>query len=125
MRLLLNILWFIFGGWISGSLWIVAGCLFCLTIVGIPWAPSAFRLAGFSYAPFGKELVDWDDGPASCLLNGLWLIFIGWWLALHHLIIAIPLFISIIGIPFAVQHLKLAMASLTPVGKTVILAHEY
>ena len=119
MRLLLNVLWFIFGGWISGSLWILAGCLFCLTVVGIPWAPSAFRLAGFSYAPFGKELIDRDDGPASCLLNGLWLIVAGWWLALHHLVLAIGLSITIIGIPFAWQHVKLAIISLAPVGKAV------
>ncbi|MBS0363991.1 MAG: YccF domain-containing protein [Proteobacteria bacterium] len=125
MRLLLNLLWFIFGGWISGSLWVLAGCIFCLTVVGIPWAPAAFRLAGFSYWPFGKELIDRDDGPASCLLNVLWLLLAGWWLALHHLVIAIPLFVSIIGIPFALQHVKLAMASLTPVGKDVILAYYY
>jgi uncharacterized membrane protein YccF (DUF307 family) len=120
MRLLLNILWFIFGGWISGSLWILAGCILAVTIIGLPWTPAAFRLAGFSYWPFGRVLIDRDDGAASCLLNGLWLVLAGWWLALHHIVLAVPLAISIIGIPFAWQHVKLAAASLTPVGKAVI-----
>jgi uncharacterized membrane protein YccF (DUF307 family) len=120
MRLLLNILWFIFGGWISGSLWILAGCILAVTIIGLPWTPAAFRLAGFSYWPFGRVLIDRDDGMGSCLLNGLWLLLAGWWLALHHIVLAVPLAISIIGIPFAWQHVKLAAASLTPVGKAVI-----
>jgi uncharacterized membrane protein YccF (DUF307 family) len=120
MRLLLNILWFIFGGWISGSLWLLAGVLLAITVVGLPWTPAAFRMAGFSYAPFGKQVVEADDGPTSLLLNILWLVFAGWWLALHHVALAIPLAVSIIGIPFAFQHLKLALISLAPVGKAVI-----
>lgn len=120
MRLLLNILWFIFGGWISGSLWILAGLIFAITIIGLPWTPAAFRMAGFSYWPFGRILIDRDDGPTSCLLNVLWLLLAGWWLALHHVVLAIPLAVSIIGLPFAFQHLKLAAASLTPVGKMVV-----
>jgi uncharacterized membrane protein YccF (DUF307 family) len=122
MRTIMNVLWFIFGGWISGSLWILAGLVFALTIVGLPWTPAAFRLAGFSYFPFGRILIDVDDGPASLVLNVLWLIFAGWWLALHHLILAAALAVTIIGIPFAWQHVKLALASLTPVGKMVVEA---
>jgi uncharacterized membrane protein YccF (DUF307 family) len=120
MRLLLNVLWFIFGGWISGTAWIIAGLILAITIDGLPWTPAAFRLAGFSYWPFGKILIDRDDGPTSCLLNVLWLVLAGWWLALHHIVLAIPLTVSIIGLPFAFQHLKLAAASLTPVGKMVV-----
>jgi uncharacterized membrane protein YccF (DUF307 family) len=120
MRLLLNILWFVFGGWISGTAWIIAGVILAITIVGLPWTPAAFRLAGFSYWPFGRILIDRDDGPTSCLLNVLWLLLAGWWLALHHIVLAIPLAVSIIGLPFAFQHLKLAAASLTPVGKMVV-----
>jgi uncharacterized membrane protein YccF (DUF307 family) len=120
MRLLLNILWFVFGGWISGTAWILAGLILAVTIVGLPWTPAAFRLAGFSYWPFGRVLVDRDFGATSMLLNVLWLILAGWWLALHHLVLAIPLAVSIIGLPFAFQHLKLAAASLTPVGKMVV-----
>lgn len=120
MRTLLNVLWFIFGGWISGSLWILAGLIFAITIVGLPWVPAAFRMAGFSYFPFGKVVVDRDYAVTSGLLNILWLLFAGWWLALHHLVLAIPLAISIIGIPFAWQHVKLAQLALMPVGKAVV-----
>jgi uncharacterized membrane protein YccF (DUF307 family) len=120
MRLILNILWFVLGGFISGSLWILAGLILAVTIIGLPWTPAAFRMAGFSYWPFGKIVVDRDYGPSSLLLNILWFVLAGWWLALHHLLIAVPLAISIIGLPFAWQHVKLAGLALTPVGKAVI-----
>ncbi|HEX3700473.1 MAG TPA: YccF domain-containing protein [Phenylobacterium sp.] len=120
MSLLLNVLWFVFGGFISGSLWILAGVILALTVVGLPWTPAAFRMASFSYWPFGRMLVDRDDGPGSCVLNVLWLVLAGWWLALHHLVLAGALAVTIVGIPFAWQHVKLALASLTPVGKAVI-----
>ena len=119
MRLLLNVLWFVLGGWISGTLWILAGVIFAITLIGLPFAPSAFRIAGFSYAPFGK-VVDTDNSRVgSVVLNILWLVVAGWWLALHHVILAVALAVTIIGIPFAIQHLKLAMLSLTPVGARV------
>jgi uncharacterized membrane protein YccF (DUF307 family) len=120
MTTLLNVLWFIFGGFISGFLWLLAALILAITIVGLPWTPAALRMAGFSFFPFGKAVVDRDDGPVSLLLNVVWLVFAGWWLALHHVVLAIPLAISIIGLPFAFQHLKLALISLAPVGKAVI-----
>lgn len=120
MRLLLNILWFIFGGWISGSLWILAGVVMAITVIGLPWMPAAFRIAGFSYWPFGKVVVQRDMGVGSGCLNILWLVLAGWWLALHHIVLAVPLAVSIIGIPFAWQHVKLAGLSLVPVGKGMV-----
>ncbi len=120
MRLLMNILWFVFGGWISGTLWLLAAIVLAITIVGLPWTPAALRIAGFSYWPFGRAVVDRDAGAVSLVLNILWLVFAGWWLALHHLVLAIGLALTIIGIPFAIQHLKLAVISLTPVGKAVL-----
>ena len=120
MRLLLNILWFIFGGFVSGTLWILAGCILAITVVGLPWTPAAFRIAGFSYWPFGKIVVDRDPGPTSLVLNIVWFVFAGWWLALHHLVIALAQAVTIIGIPFAWQHVKLAGLALTPVGKGVV-----
>jgi uncharacterized membrane protein YccF (DUF307 family) len=120
MRLLLNILWFVFGGWISGSLWILAGAILAITVIGLPWTPAAFRIAGFSYWPFGKIVVDRDDGPSSLVLNIVWLVFAGWWLALHHILIALCQAVTIIGIPFAWQHVKLAGLALTPVGKAIV-----
>jgi uncharacterized membrane protein YccF (DUF307 family) len=120
MRLILNILWFIFGGFIAGTAWVLAGVLLAITIIGLPWTPAAFRIAGFAYWPFGKVVVDRDNGPTSLLLNIVWFIFAGWWLALHHIVLAIGLAVTLIGIPFAWQHVKLALISLTPVGKAVV-----
>jgi len=120
MRLFLNILWFILGGFVSGAAWFLAGLIMAITIVGLPWTPAAFRLAKFSFWPFGREVVQHDPGIGSGCLNILWFVLAGWWLALHHVLLAIPLAISIIGIPFAWQHIKLAALALAPVGKAVI-----
>ncbi len=120
MSLLLNILWFIFGGFISGTLWLLAALLLAVSLIGLPWAPAAARMAMFSYAPFGKRLSEGHAGGGGLLLNVLWLVFVGWWLALHHVALACVLAITIIGLPFAWQHLKLAMASLAPVGSQLI-----
>jgi uncharacterized membrane protein YccF (DUF307 family) len=120
VRLVLNLLWFVFGGWISAALWLLAGVLLACTIIGLPWTPAAFRMAGFSAWPFGRDVVHRDTGAASLLLNILWLIIAGWWLALHHLILAAALAVTIIGIPFAWQHVKLAAISLAPVGKAIV-----
>lgn len=119
MRLILNILWFVLGGWLSGTLWLLAGVILAITVVGLPWTPAAFRIAGFSYFPFGRTIVERDTGAVSLLLNILWLVLAGWWLALHHIALACALAVTIIGIPFAWQHVKLAILSLTPVGKDV------
>lgn len=129
MRLILNILWFILGGWLSGTLWILSGVLLAITIVGLPWAMAAFRIASFSYWPFGRQVVsraelsrrgDLGTGPVGFLLNILWFVFGGWYLALHHIVLGIGLCVTIIGIPFGLQHLKLAIISLAPVGKAVV-----
>ncbi len=129
MRLILNILWFILGGWISGSLWILAGVLLAITVVGLPWSMAAFRIAGFSYWPFGRQVVsraelnrrgDLGTGPVGLLLNILWFILGGWYLAIHHIVLGVGLCVTIIGIPFGLQHLKLAIISLAPVGKAVV-----
>jgi uncharacterized membrane protein YccF (DUF307 family) len=122
MRLLLNILWFVLGGWISGTAWILAGVILAITVIGLPWTPAAFRMAGFSYWPFGRVVVDRDAGPVSLLLNILWLLLAGWWLALHHIVLAAALAVTIIGIPFAWAHLKLAGIALWPIGKVIVPA---
>jgi uncharacterized membrane protein YccF (DUF307 family) len=129
MRLLLNLLWFVLGGWLSGLLWLAAGVVLALTIVGLPWAQAAFRIAGFSAWPFGRAVVDRAEtngrgdlgtGTLGFLLNVLWFVFGGWYLALSHIVLGIGLLVTIIGIPFAIQHFKLAGISLAPVGKRVI-----
>ncbi len=121
MTTILNVLWLIFGGWISGLLWTLAGCILAITIIGLPWTPAAFRMASFSFWPFGRHIIDKPTGQeVSLILNIIWVVFAGWWLALHHLILAVMLAVTLIGIPFALQHLKLAVISLAPVGKDVI-----
>jgi uncharacterized membrane protein YccF (DUF307 family) len=128
MTLLLNILWFIFGGWISGLLWILGGVLLAITFVGLPYSGAAFRMAGFAFWPFGKEVVSRDEigegdigtGPLGFLLNVIWFLLAGWYIALSHLIIAFAEAITIIGLPFAFKDLQLAGFALAPIGKTVI-----
>ncbi|HTI66807.1 MAG TPA: YccF domain-containing protein [Caulobacteraceae bacterium] len=128
MRLLLNVAWFVLGGWISLLAWAFAGAILALTVVGLPWAAAAFRIAGFSAAPFGRHIVPRGvvdkahGGALDPVLNVAWFLVAGWWLALQHLVLALALFVSIVGIPFGVQHLKLAMISLAPVGTTVVEA---
>ena len=131
MRLVLNILWFIFGGWISGLLWIFAGVLLAVTIVGLPWSFAAFRIAGFSAWPFGRRVASRDAldggddlgaGPIGLVMNIVWFVLAGWYLALHHIVIGAAQCVSIIGIPFGLQHFKLAIISLAPVGQRVVEA---
>jgi uncharacterized membrane protein YccF (DUF307 family) len=125
----MNFLWFLLGGLITGIAWYIVGCVATLTVVGLPWARSCFMLGNFSFAPFGRDVIDRETlkgrrdlgtGNIGCVGNAVWFIFAGWWLAVLHLISAAVSAITIIGIPFAVQHLKLAGASLFPVGKTVV-----
>ncbi len=131
LRLVLNILWFVLGGFVSALLWMLSGVLLAITIVGLPWAFAAFRIAGFSAWPFGREVVardlrngreDLGTGPLGFVMNVVWFVLGGWYLALHHLVLAFGLAITIIGIPFALQHVKLAVISLAPVGKQVVEA---
>lgn len=125
MRLLGNIIWLLFGGLATGIGWWIAGVLAAITIIGIPFSIAAFRIGTFSFWPFGREIVDRPEGEAGKLLillgNIIWIVLGGIWLALAHLFFALLLGITIIGIPFAVQHLKLAHLSLTPYGKMIVV----
>ena len=128
MRLLGNLVWFVFGGFIMGLGWWLAGLIAALTIIGIPYAVAAFRIGTFSFWPFGRKIIDRPgSGAAGRLLslvgNIIWILFGGLWLALGPLLWALLLAVTLIGIPFAVQHLKLAHLSLTPYGKTVVTRH--
>jgi uncharacterized membrane protein YccF (DUF307 family) len=125
MRLLGNIIWLLFGGLATGIGWWLAGLLAAITIIGIPFAIAAFRIGSFSFWPFGREIVERpESGEGRKLLimlgNIVWIVLGGIWLALAHLLFALLLAITIIGIPFAVQHLKLAQLSLTPYGKMIV-----
>ena len=121
MRLILNILWIILGGGFLICLeYLLAGLLLCITIVGIPFGLQCFKLAGLGLMPFGKDIQDAPGGSAiGFVLNVFWILVAGIWIFLSHLALALPLALSIIGIPFAIQHVKLAMLALAPFGKRV------
>ena len=99
--------------------WLVAAGLMAITIIGLPWAPAALRLAGYTLLPFGQTVEDNGAGALSLVGNVVWFVLAGWWLALGHLACAAAFAITIIGLPFAWAHLKLARLSLAPVGKAV------
>lgn len=122
MRLLGNILWIIFGGLLSALGWIAAGCLWCITIVGIPIGVQCFKLSSISLNPFGKE-VEYDGGTVSFIVNILWIVFSGIELAIVNLSLAAVLCMTIVGIPFGMQFFKIAKLSLMPFGAHVSREH--
>ncbi len=119
MSLIGNLLWLIFGGLLSGLGYIVSGLLLCLTIVGIPFGLMSMRIGLATFAPFGKRVVERHDAnsPLRILFNIVWLVLFGWGIALAHLASALVLFVTIIGIPFAIQHIKLIPLALFPFGR--------
>ncbi len=119
MNLLGNIIWFIFGGLTGAITWFLAGILWCITIVGIPIGMQCFKFASLSLAPFGKQVV-YDSSSINFIINLIWLIVSGIPLALGHLVSAIILCITIIGIPFAKQSLKLAGLAIRPFGARIV-----
>lgn len=119
MALIGNILWLIFGGLLSGLGYILGGLVMCLTIIGIPFGLQSIKLGVATFAPFGKTVVE-RENAGGCLrlfFDILWLLLFGWEIALVHIIHALLLAITIIGIPFAWQHLKLVPMSLLPLGR--------
>lgn len=129
MRAIGNLLWFVLGGVIMGLAWWLIGAIAFITIIGIPWGRACFVIGQFSFFPFGKEAISRDEltqeedigtGGIGLLGNIIWFIFAGLWLAIGHLISAVACFITIIGIPFGIQHLKLAGIALAPIGKTIV-----
>lgn len=129
MRAILNLLWFVLGGVLMGLAWWLAGIVAYITIIGIPWGKACFVMGQFSFFPFGKEAIsrrelhqtdDIGTGALGTIGNIIWFIFAGVWLAIGHVACAIANFVTIIGIPFGIQHLKLAGIALAPIGKTVV-----
>ena len=119
MKIIGNIIWFVFGGFIMALGWLMAGILCCITIIGIPVGLQAFKLAGLAIWPFGREVV-YGGGVGSFALNIIWIVFGGLLLALIHLFWGILFCVTIIGIPFGTQHFKLAKLALMPFGATVV-----
>jgi uncharacterized membrane protein YccF (DUF307 family) len=133
VSLLLNLLWILFGGLWMALGWVIAAVIMAITIIGLPWARAAFNIAAYTLLPFGHKAVsrsevygteDIGTGPLGFLGNVMWLLLAGWWLALGHVITAMGLAITIIGIPFAWAHLKLAALALWPIGKTIVPADD-
>jgi uncharacterized membrane protein YccF (DUF307 family) len=129
MRTIGNVVWLVLGGFAMAISWWLVGLVMLVSIVGIPWARSCFVIGSLCLLPFGREAIDRreltgrDDlgtGPLGTVGNVIWLIFAGLWLAIGHVVSAIACFVSIIGIPFAFQHLKLADCALWPIGKTIV-----
>ena len=114
-----NLLWFLFGGFLGGLSWVLAGCLWCITIVGAPIGVQCFKLASMSFFPFGKEIV-YGGGAMSLIANILWILLSGIPLALEHLAFGIILCITIVGVPFGLQHFKLAKLALMPFGASIV-----
>ena len=133
IAVVLNLLWILTGGIWMAIFWLIAGLVMVVTIIGIPWAGAAFRTAWYTLLPFGQTVVDREAytgrpslaaTPLGVLGNLVWLLLAGWWLALGHVLTAIPLALSIIGLPFAWAHLKLAGLALWPLGKMVVRVEE-
>ena len=131
LSLLLNLLWIVFGGLWMAAGWIVAAVIMAITIIGLPWARAAFNIASYALLPFGRKAVsraehlgthDIGTGPFGLLGNIVWLVLAGWWLALGHLLTAILWAVTIVGIPFAWAHFKLAGIALWPIGKAIVPA---
>lgn len=129
MRAIANLIWFVFGGLVMGLGWWLAGLVMAISIIGIPWVRACFVFGSFCFLPFGREAIDRkeltgkDDlgtGVLGLAGNIIWFVFAGIWLAIGHVTSAVANFVTIIGIPFGIQHLKLAGCALAPVGKTIV-----
>ncbi len=129
MRTIGNVIWLVLGGFWMGLGWWLAGLVMAISIVGLPWARSCFVIGNLCFLPFGREAIDRkeltgrDDlgtGTLGTIGNILWFVVAGIWLAIGHVLAAIACFVTIIGIPFGVAHLKLASCALAPVGKTIV-----
>lgn len=120
MRFVLNLLWAVLGGGLVTAIeYLLAGLVCCITIVGIPFGLQCFKLAGLALFPFGKDFTAEGRGAVSGILNLVWLIFAGIWIFLTHVALGLSLAATIIGIPFAYQHLKLGMLALAPFGTRI------
>ena len=121
MRTLLNIIWFVFGGLWLALAYALVGLLFFILIVTIPLGVASFRMARYALWPFGRAVVPMADaGTGSVLLNVVWIVLAGWWLALGHVTTAVAQAITIIGIPLAIANLKMIPISLVPFGKEIV-----
>ena len=119
LSVLFNLIWILTGGWMTALAFLLAGVIFCVTIVGIPLGRQAFKMASLTLAPFGRTIV-YGGGAPSLVANVFWLILGGWWSALCYLLEGCAFCITIVGIPFGLQLFKMAKLTLLPFGAQVI-----
>lgn len=121
MKFIGNILWAVFGGLFISLYYALAGLLFCITIIGIPFGMQLFKMAGLALWPFGHEVTPGpnDTGCLSILMNIIWIVFGGIEIALAHVSLGIAFCITIVGIPFGIQHFKMSILALVPFGKNI------
>ena len=119
MSILGNLIWLVFGGLIMALAWVVAGLLLCLTLIGIPFGVQCFKIAGFILLPFGRDIIPGNFGVIGTIGNILWILFCGLWLALAHFFLGLALCLTIIGIPFGLQHFKVAKLAMIPFGAQI------
>ena len=118
MRTIGNILWFIFGGFFSGLGWLLSGVMWCISIIGIPYGLQCFKFAKLSFTPFDHE-IEYGGGAPSFIVNVIWFVLNGWWMALGNFLTGCLWRVTIIGIPFGKQFFKIAKLSLSPFGAVV------
>lgn len=114
-----NVLWIIFGGLVSAIAWFLAGIVCCITIIGIPVGKQCFKFAKMVLCPFGKKIFYGNMGSGSIILNVIWVLLCGLELALSSVVMGITCCLTIVGIPFGLQHFKFAMLALTPFGAEI------
>ena len=119
MSLLGNVLWFIFGGFLSGLSWLFSGLLWCITIIGIPYGRQCFKFASMAFAPFGKN-IEYGGGAVSFIANVIWIIFFGIPIFLENILFGCIWCVTIVGIPFGIQFFKIAKLSLAPFGSKIV-----
>ena len=129
LRFIGNVLWFVLGGVIAGLAWYLAGIVAAITIIGLPWARACFRIGTYTFFPFGRDMISKSEltgqpagaaGVFRFIGNVIWFVVFGWILLVIHVTSALACFISIIGIPFGWAHLKLAAASVFPLGQRIV-----
>ena len=133
LKTIFNLLWIVLGGLPMALGWWLVRLVSAISIVGLPWSRSCFVIGKFSLWPFGFEAInrrelsgrfDLGTGPMGLIGNVIWFLVAGWWLAIGHLTSALACFVSIFGIPFGIQHIKLALIAIAPIGMTIVPAHH-
>lgn len=119
MNVIGNLIWLIFGGILGAVAWFIAGLLLCLTIIGIPFGIQCFKIAGFVLWPFGRDVEIGNFGAGGLIFNVIWILLFGWELAIAHLVAGLIFCITVVGIPFGIQHFKLSKLGLIPFGARI------